>query len=246
LEEALAIYEQLDHQGGRLPVLGNLGMLYRLLGAYERSRDYLEESLALTQALGQAELRMYNLEEQSRLYHALGDGYTAYGYALQALEAAQALGSPLGIWGGETCIGNALAALEDWAGAEEAHRAAWEQQQRLGQGSAGMENLAGLAGIALAQGQPEAALAWVESILAWLAAHEPASVSQLLAIQWVCYQVLQANGDARAAELLGVVYTELHRRAAALTDPDLRRSFLEAVPVHREIIQTWSVQAQPS
>jgi hypothetical protein len=54
-----------------------------------------------------------------------------------------------------------------------------------------------------------------------------------------CCQVLEANGDPRAREILGTAYRLLQERAAKIHDQDLRRSFLENVTAHREIIQAW-------
>jgi predicted ATPase len=239
LEEALAIYRQLNHRGGQIPILGNLGKMYRHMGAYEIARRYQEQVVALSREDGQQELHMYALEELGRLYQALGDSQTAYQYAQRTRALASSLGSPLGEWGGETCLGNALIGLGDLAGAEEAHQAAWHKQQRLGQTSAGLENLAELAHIALLRGQAKVALTWVEKILGWFIEHDPASVSQLLSIYWICYQVLQANQDIRAVELLGTAYLELQRRADALTETTLRHSFLEESVPHREITRAW-------
>jgi tetratricopeptide (TPR) repeat protein len=240
LDEALKIYQQLNHHVGQIPVLGNLGMLYRLMGVYASAQPYLEQGLAMSQKLGQEELRMYGLEEMSRLYQARGDAQTAYEFARQALVLARRLGSPLGEWGGETCAGNALITLEDWDKAEQAHQAAWQRQQSLGHGGVGLENLAGLAQIALAQGKTSTALNKVEQILAWLNENDPAAVSLLLSIMWVCYRVLEANQDPRAINLLQTAYNELQRRAEAITETALRRSFLEDVVAHREILRAWS------
>jgi predicted ATPase/DNA-binding SARP family transcriptional activator/Tfp pilus assembly protein PilF len=238
LQEALDIYRQLNHQGGEVPVLGNLGTLYRLMGNYEAALDYLNQTLVLAESFGQEELRMYNLEGLSRLYYEMGEGQIAYQYAQDTLARARVLGSPLGEWGGETCLGNALMALGDWTGAEEAHRSAWQRQQSLG-GGAMLENLAGLAQIALAQSQFQAALSWVEQILAWLATHDPASVTHLLSIYWICSQVLTANQDPRAAEILSIAHTELQRRATALEKQGLRHAFLERISAHRSLHQAW-------
>ena len=52
--------------------------------------------------------------------------------------------------------------------------------------------------------------------------------------------VLARAGDSRAPELLVRVYDELQARAATITDAALRRSFLENVPLHREIVSAWT------
>ena len=57
---------------------------------------------------------------------------------------------------------------------------------------------------------------------------------------FICYQVLTMAGQeeiARAA--LQSAYNLVIARADKITDPDLRRSFLERVPVNREIVQEY-------
>jgi hypothetical protein len=60
-----------------------------------------------------------------------------------------------------------------------------------------------------------------------------------------CYHALRsAAADAlaalaRARTILDQAHTALLERAAAIDDPDLRRKFLENVPVHREIASAW-------
>ena len=60
-----------------------------------------------------------------------------------------------------------------------------------------------------------------------------------LRVYLTCYQVLQANGDPRAQDVLNTAYTLLQERAANIEDLALRRSYLENVPYHREIVAEW-------
>jgi hypothetical protein len=52
----------------------------------------------------------------------------------------------------------------------------------------------------------------------------------------VCYRVLRANDDPRAEMALATAHRLLQVRAAKIADERLRRSFLENVPDHREIV----------
>src|SRR5262249_22613908 len=52
----------------------------------------------------------------------------------------------------------------------------------------------------------------------------------------VCYRVWSAAGDARAPGALEAAYRELNKLAERSGDEDTRRSILENVPVHREIV----------
>lgn len=53
---------------------------------------------------------------------------------------------------------------------------------------------------------------------------------------WHCYEVLQALDDSRAQAVLQQGYTHLMQTADTLTDPFLRRSFLENVPLNRALL----------
>ena len=55
-----------------------------------------------------------------------------------------------------------------------------------------------------------------------------------------CYRVLKAGRDPRAQEVLGTAYRQLQERAAKITDEAIRRSFLENVAAHREIVWEWT------
>lgn len=54
-----------------------------------------------------------------------------------------------------------------------------------------------------------------------------------------CVHVLRANKDPRAAEILRSAHRMLQEWAAKIDDEELRRSFLENVPEHREIVEEW-------
>jgi hypothetical protein len=56
----------------------------------------------------------------------------------------------------------------------------------------------------------------------------------------ICHQVLAANGDPRAAGVLRQAHESLMARAQRISDEARRRSFLERVPYHRQIVQAWA------
>jgi hypothetical protein len=55
-------------------------------------------------------------------------------------------------------------------------------------------------------------------------------------IYLTCYQILRASDDAQAAEVLEAAYQLLQARAEKIEKEELRRSFLENVAAHREIV----------
>jgi hypothetical protein len=51
-----------------------------------------------------------------------------------------------------------------------------------------------------------------------------------------CYRFLKASQDPRAEDVLRTAHRLLDERAARIGDEELRRSFLENVAAHREIL----------
>lgn len=103
------------------------------------------------------------------------------------------------------------------------------------------EPLAGLARLALAQGNHANALEHVEQILTHLSGGGTLDgTNEPLRIFLTCYEVLHAAGDPRAVGVLETAYTMLQDQAAKITDDAMHRSFLENVPYHRAIEAAWA------
>lgn len=110
-----------------------------------------------------------------------------------------------------------------------------------------MESIAALARVYLAQGNLAEAHAVIQEIVTYVdegraldGANEP------LQILLTGYQVLAADHHPRAAEMLQIAFDRLRQRVARIPDPATRRSLMENVPWHREIIKAWAQGAQMS
>jgi len=137
--------------------------------------------------------------------------------------------------------GNALLGLGQLIEAAAAYQLATDIWRALNPPHAAIEPLAGLARVALAQGEIAAALAHCEEVLAFLESGGTLDgLSEPLRVMLTCYQVLRAASDPRAADVLETAYTTLQQQAAKITDEVMRRSFLEHVPYHREIVAAWA------
>ncbi|MCX6047060.1 MAG: tetratricopeptide repeat protein [Chloroflexi bacterium] len=132
-------------------------------------------------------------------------------------------------------LGHTQAGLQQWAAAGASYEEAITCYHKGGNMAAATEAQAGLAQIALAQGDLAQAQRWVEAILPILAAEPRAGFNTPFFTYLTGYRVLAANQDARAKALLAQGWRLLLAYAAEITDPALRRSFLEAVAVHREL-----------
>jgi hypothetical protein len=100
-----------------------------------------------------------------------------------------------------------------------------------------------LARVCLIQGNPSEAQALVEEILAHLESHTLEGTEEPIRVYLTCYRVLTANQDPRARGVLNRAYNLLQERAAKIGDEEKRRSYLENVPAHREILQEFAETA---
>jgi hypothetical protein len=138
-------------------------------------------------------------------------------------------------------LGHAAAGLQDHPAAATAYEGAATLFDAIGyRFSAAAEARAGLAALALHQGDPAQALALVTEFLPHLlAGDEVIGVDEPFYTYLTCYQVLAANGDSRAQAILDHGYTRLTTCADHIPDPALRHSFLHNVPIHRALQEAY-------
>ena len=131
--------------------------------------------------------------------------------------------------------GHAQAGSGQWLAAAGSYAEALGYYHKVGNQAAATEAQAGLAQVALAQGNRALARQWVEQILPVLAKQPRAGFNSPFLTYLTCYRVLVATQDERAATLLEQGWRLLLDYAVAIPDPALRHSFLEEVAVHREL-----------
>jgi DNA-binding SARP family transcriptional activator len=245
-EAAAAYYEQslrLARQIGFRPcesnVLFRLGMLHNQIGDYAGSRPYLEQAISMARKDNDQRSVAQNLYNLSWTERGLGRPETAREYAQEALAICQAIGDRNGEAAAWKNLGEALIDLEEWVEATAAFRRMLEVCQALADQAGTIDALAGLASALLAQGDAARAQDCVNEILDY---HDSRGSWQgtyvdIFPVYLACYQVLQANHDPRAERILKTAYTLLQGRAARITAESLRRSFLENVVEHHEIIR---------
>lgn len=236
-EETLVVCREVGNRYGEVVVYHQLGQIARNLGDHAAARAFYEQSLQLARAIeGQGEAGDA-LASLGLLCHHVGDNHEAERFCREALDAVEELGEQHVRTNALTNLGHALAALGDLAGAAAAHRDALTARRAAGEKTRALENLAGLGEIALLGGDLVQAQQHVEEILAYLAIHTTDGAEEPLRIYLACYRVLQASHDPRAPDVLETARRLLAARAARITDPVLRQSYLENVPAHRALLQ---------
>jgi tetratricopeptide (TPR) repeat protein len=245
LEQSLRIFREMKRRGTDGWVLVALGLVFHLQGDYASPGTCYEQALRIGRETDRWFVEARALMYTGLLSHHLGDDSAARDYGQQALLAIPDLDTLLAVEliSVFDVLGHALAGLGHLAEAADAYHQGLTLRRKWGQHHLAVEPLAGLARVAMAQSDPAGAVAHVGEILDYLCDH-PALECTLepLRIYLTCYRVLQANGDGRAGEILDAAYHLLQERAARIDDPDLRRSYLENVPAHREIVAAFAAE----
>jgi tetratricopeptide (TPR) repeat protein len=235
-QQALSIFRETGQRGSEGGTLSDLGLLRFYQGDYAGARMLLKEAGALCSQFAARWTESKRLAVLSLVLHALGDDEAARDHAQQALRNGPER-YHLGQGDSALVLGHALAGLRDRAGATAAYYQALDRYRQSGFLNPPMEALAGLARLELAGEQPAQALEHVVEILTHLQTHSLDGTYEPFRIYWTCCRVLKGHDDGRAAELLRTACRLLQERAAGIEDDDLRRSFLEGVPVHQWLIQ---------
>jgi predicted ATPase/DNA-binding SARP family transcriptional activator len=244
IEQGLSLARQLNDRFGQINALVGLNHLHCLLGNLAGAASFVAQ---LSQILEAHDLlpenRVLILESLAFYEHCAGRTQQALAYAEQAL---QLLKDDLRA---QVTLGHLQVTLQQWDAASAIYQIAAAHHTKRGNRAMAAEPQAGLAQIALAQGDLVGAQAQVEAILPVLAEYPRAGFNDPFFIYLTCYRVLAANGDERAGTLLQQGYDLLQQAAAALDD-ESRQRFLTAVPVHRDLITAYAEQqarrAQPT
>jgi predicted ATPase/class 3 adenylate cyclase len=241
-EQSLAMDRVSGNLSRQSVELNNLGAIYSLLGNYERARAHLDDGLRVARDAGRRDAEASVLVNLASVTNLQGDDSSTLAYANTAHEVATGCGQRDLVAYARLVGGHAELALGRHEQAAEAYRQSRDQllelQMRRQQV---LDPVAGLARVALAQGDLPAALEQVELILAHIAAGGTFDgTEEPLRLPLTCFQVLRAAGDPRAAEVLASAHAELQKQAERISDPAARRSFLQNVPHNREIMAAWA------
>jgi tetratricopeptide (TPR) repeat protein len=221
------------------------------VGDFAGAKAYLEHALQICRAIGRPLQESAYLSGLSLLSHQLGDDLVAQEYARAALRVAQEVGERSRQAEAWCNLGHAQLGLRQLPEAVEAYGQSLAVRRELAQSNQAMQALAGLAQVALEQDDQASAADLVEEILSHLRTHADSGraghafdgTDEPLRIYLTCYQILKANDDPRAEEVLEEAHDLLEERAAEISDQELRRSFLENVSAHRELVSEWQASS---
>ncbi len=237
-QKALGVSREIGDRAGQSLALINLGYILDQSGDYAEARACYQRTLRLSRETCDRQGQSFALACLCLLSHHLGANEAAREYGQQALRMAQDIGNRHVQGYALTRLGHALAGLEHWGEAADTYRQALTLRRELNQPNLAMEPLAGLARVALAQGDLPQARTHAAEILRHLETGSLDGTDEPCQVYLTCYHALRATEeDSLAQAILSKAHSLLQERAARISDERLRRSFLENVSVHREIVQ---------
>jgi adenylate cyclase len=240
LEEGLGILREIGDREAQAWGLMEVGRLLADLGDFGGAENRLEAALRIDREIGDRIGSGWALAYLSRVYHLRGNDADACAYAQDSLGIAEEMGERPLQGDALNYLGSAYARMGDLTAAADAYRRALTIRRDMGQAHLATEPLAGLARVLLARGDLVKARAHVEKILRHLAQGSLDGTEEPFRVYLTCYLVLLADHDSRAQEVLEQACAMLQKRAAAITSAEQRRSFLENLPAHRELIEASS------
>ncbi len=239
-DEAILICRAIGDRLEESVALACLGYVPFYCGDYHGARACFEHALQIHRELRDRRGESDMLANLGLIAHLLGDDRLALDYCRQALQLARDLGNQPFQARALTFLGHAWAGLDQLEEAAGAYREAVDLRRAVNQPHLAMEPLAGLARLALAQGNLAQARAYTVEIRPFLASGKLDGAFEPLRVYLTCYQVLRAASDLDAARVLRAAHRLLQEWADGIQDAGLRDSFLEAVAVHREIAREYA------
>ncbi len=243
LHQALAAFEASGYVERQAGLTHNLGILYRELGLYRRSRRLLTKAAAAFRRTGAAGASL------ATTCWMLANTEYALGHLADAkaqLQEAVALWESAGVAQAAAYRHGAMGQLALWENEPAVAVAHCEKGAELARNHGEVANqinaAASLSEAYLASGNASAALAASERATAIHRAHKLADIQgiEALWIWWQHFQALRACGKtARARRALAIAYRLLVIPIGKLTDEGLRRNYLNKIDEHRGIVLAW-------
>lgn len=240
-EEALALARPHDARVADAVFLAAAGRSACRQGDLQRARRLARRALAASRALGRRADEGEALRDLGTVAHHGDDAGRALQLGNVALRIAAETGRPRGRRDALVLVGHANAALGQSAAAAEAFQEARALDRAAGAAHLEIEAVAGLARVALAQGDLLRAAAHASEVLDFLSRETAEGAEDPVGLYLTVARVLEALGDVRAPRLLDAAYLLLEERGADLDEAE-RRDFFRQLPVHRAVVAAWTAR----
>ncbi len=222
-----------------LHALHRLTILWLNVGEYAQTRECCLQALRLAEQMNSSHHAQLFLDFLGLAYHYLGDDITALHYLERMARLCKAAGDQRALayalhWCGQVYLGRG-----ELANAANCYTQAADIRRHYPQPHLVLQSQAGLARVRLAQGDNEDAWHLVDPIVEQLEELRHRDVEDATMLWLNCYQVLAANYDARTGAVLNHAHKLIQTRAAHISDPAIRQTFLQNISVNCQIVDAW-------
>lgn len=227
--------------------ISNLGGACEHLGLFAEARKHLAEGIALCDQIGDRHSRAYHIVNLGSVMLLSGQPQAARELFEQGLHEATALDDASLAAGELYELGRLAEMTRDYPGAIRYLEEARGIFVGLAMTAEMMETDAVLAKCALEEGRLEESRQRATQVWAYLREHGAAAMDKAVETYLVLADVFGALAPAddagevsrTARAILETGYELVMARAARISDPTWRRSFLENVPPNRAIVERW-------
>jgi DNA-binding SARP family transcriptional activator len=236
---ALAIFDDLQEPGKILECYQGIGDIRYLVGPLDDAWAAYQLALAIARSMDSGQKVAQSLFGCARVARTLGQPAEAKARIAEARELCGKIGWPRGLAWCNREDGLARLDLGDAATARDLLRSAVDGFQALGESGFAAAAQAELAGAYLALHEPEIACSLAEQAVAAIGV-DPYAADQPQAIYFALYRACLAQGDDHGArQALADAAAEIAEQSQHLSDPALRDSFQQSVPINRTIASVW-------
>jgi adenylate cyclase len=239
-EQVRVIFQDVGDQGSEARAWAHMGKTAVNQGVYDKGRVYYNRALDIFQEIDNQQGEGWVMRILASLMNKVGDYEGAIKYCREALEITQESGARSMEAGVRTVFAYGLAKQGKLEEAADSYHKGLYIRTELEEQNMVMESLSGLAQVALEQGEKVRAKDLVEEILQYIDDTPIVGTDEPLEIYLTCFHVLRTNHDPRADKVLAMAHELLQERAAKISDEVMRRSFLENIAPHREIVREFA------
>jgi class 3 adenylate cyclase/predicted ATPase len=240
IENAIRLARLLDDRRTEGNNLTHLGMVWRDVGNQEQAYQCFHKALVIFNKIGEVGFAAYT---HLNLGYVLldSDPAAALEHFEQALADARATDNQ-----DAEAYGHGYRALyheqqRHWGAARADYEVALAICAEIDADAIAVEQRAGLARVALAQGNVEAARAYAQHCFEHLETKGIVGIEFPLLVYLTCHDVLVATGETEAArQLVEIAHGLLMGRANAIGDEAMRGSLLENVATNRRVQELWA------
>ncbi len=239
LQQALEVSREIGDRRKEGSWLGSLGEIYQWIGKLDRAALYFNQALENSEKIGNRNGVAQWLIQLGALSRLAGNWAEARAYLDRAIRENRSIGNTSGEENALEELASLSLAESDGRAALACLEAARILRRALGQPEMTIRLLAGLAEAHLKNNQVQEASRYLAELVALMNETGVEEEETVVADLFAAHGLLAGLGDGQAYDVLARADQILDSRAQRIADPEMRAGYLNALPAHREVINTF-------